>query len=141
MPLTDIILTAASVCGGLVTISGLIALILKKPIQYIKQQGHQAVESEITQHLNEERVVIDEVLKEINDKLTEVQDAILLDQKSTRAALRHCITTIYQTYFPTKELPVNIKKNLCSLYEAYKKLNGNSYICEIYEEMMEWKVI
>ena len=72
------------------------------------------------------------------NELTKVINDIEKDQEATRASLRHEITYIYEKYKDKKVLPGNTKKDLCSLYEVYILLNGNSYVHEIYEEMMKW---
>jgi len=54
--------------------------------------------------------------------------------------LRHSITQIYFENLDTKELDLRTKDDLCSLYDAYSQIGGNSFAHELYEEMMEWKV-
>lgn len=63
-------------------------------------------------------------------------------EKHELTILRHEITLIYEKYRKEKKLPTRIKQSLCSLYEQYKELGGNSYITTIMEEMLEvWEEI
>lgn len=84
-----------------------------------------------------EQIVADKV-EEVKTLLVDLKADIEKDQEATRASLRHEITYIYEKYKDRKVLPGNTKKDLCSLYEVYILLNGNSYVHEIYEEMMKW---
>lgn len=57
-----------------------------------------------------------------------------------RSELRHSITEIYFEHCDEKMIDMNTKNDLCSLYEAYSKIGGNSFAHELYEEMMTWQV-
>lgn len=58
-----------------------------------------------------------------------------------KSELRHSITQIYYDNCSTKTIDLNTKKDLCSLYEAYTSIGGNSFVHELYEEMMDWDVV
>lgn len=121
----SILLTISGVCGALITISGFAALIVKKPKNLIKN------------------LIIDiqtEHDKEIKKLLEEINDKVAINKDGTLASLRHSITDIYETYKGEQSLPLHIKKDLCSLYENYIKLGGNSYIVELFEVMHNWKI-
>lgn len=51
--------------------------------------------------------------------------------------LRDDITRIYFQYIGKKELPAYEKQNLVTLFEQYKKMGGNAYIHNVYNELME----
>lgn len=59
-------------------------------------------------------------------------------QKNQETSLRHSITEVYYKYKDKKKFPNNVKQDICFLFSAYERLNGNSYVHEIYEEMMQW---
>lgn len=125
MEFLTILTTIGGICGTLVTITGFMTLILKKPKAWIKKIV-------IDTH-NEQMDETVKLLKRIENRLTEQQQADI-------CTLRHSITSIYEKYKEKKHLPVNIKEDLCSLYEIYTKLGGNSYVHEIYETMCKWEV-
>lgn len=56
--------------------------------------------------------------------------------------LRNDITSIYYKHVdePTPTLREYERKNLDALFEAYKALEGNNYVDDIYETMRKWKV-
>ena len=57
-----------------------------------------------------------------------------------KSELRHLISEIYFENCDTKTLDMNTKNDLCSLYEAYASIGGNSFAHELYSEMMGWEV-
>lgn len=58
-----------------------------------------------------------------------------------RCHLRSDMVNLYYRHKDTKTLRQYEKENLIKLYAAYKALKGNSFIDDLYEEMMEWEVV
>lgn len=124
----DKIITAiGSVCSAIIVIGTLIGIIFKLPMKWFKKSYKEHTEQIVTNKV-----------EEVKTLLVDLKADIEKDQEATRASLRHEITYIYEKYRDRKILPGNTKKDLCSLYEVYILLNGNSYVHEIYEEMMKW---
>lgn len=124
MSIITLITTIGAVCGAIVTVVGFFTLIMKKPKKWIQDIAKQQYENEIKE--------VKELLKGIDEQL---QD----QKKATICSLRHSITGIYEKYKDEQKLPSNVREDLCSLYERYSELGGNSYIHSIFEEMIEWK--
>lgn len=59
----------------------------------------------------------------------------------TKCLLRSEMLRIYYRHCDSKEIRQYEYENFIYLYEAYKKLKGNSFIDKIYEEVKEFKVI
>ena len=76
--------------------------------------------------------------EEVKTILNNMQEEAKVNAEATLATLRHDITYAYEKYKKTKKLPGNTKNDVCSLYEIYVKMGGNSYVHEIFEEMMKW---
>ena len=123
----QVITVIGSVCSAIIVIGTLIGVIFKLPMKWFKKSYKE----------HTEQIVTDKV-EEVKTLLVGLKADIEKDQEATRASLRHEITYIYEKYKDRKILPGNTKKDLCSLYEVYILLNGNSYVHEIYEEMMKW---
>ena len=123
----QVITLIGSVCSAVIVIGTLIGVIFKLPMKWFKKSYKE----------HTEQIVTDKV-EEVKTLLVDLKADIEKDQEATRASLRHEITYIYEKYKDRKILPGNTKKDLCSLYEVYILLNGNSYVHEIYEEMMKW---
>lgn len=123
----QVITVIGSVCSAIIVIGTLIGVIFKLPMKWFKKSYKE----------HTEQIVTDKV-EEVKTLLVNLKADIEKDQEATRASLRHEITYIYEKYKDRKILPGNTKKDLCSLYEVYILLNGNSYVHEIYEEMMKW---
>lgn len=117
-----ILKTFGSLSGTMITIITFLALIMKKPKQWLMKT--------IKEQSSEDSQEIKNLLKEINKKLN-------VNREATLAALRHEITKIYDTYYTTGNIPVNIRKDLISLYNAYSCCGGNSYVCELYKELID----
>lgn len=116
-----------SVCSTIIVIITVLGYVFKWPVRIVKKYYEEHTKDIIDAKVNE--------IKEMIQKLTDSEE---VNEEATRASLRHSITYIYEKYKDEKVLPGNTKNDLCSLYTAYAKLNGNSFIHEIYEEMMKW---
>lgn len=125
--IVQVITVIGSVCSAIIVIGTLIGVIFKLPMKWFKKSYKEHTEQIVT-----------EKIEEVKTLLVGLKADIEKDQEATRASLRHEITYIYEKYKDRKILPGNTKKDLCSLYEVYTLLNGNSYVHEIYEEMMKW---
>jgi hypothetical protein len=58
-----------------------------------------------------------------------------------KCLLRNEMLHIYYRHKDSGEIRQYEYENFVLLYEAYKKLKGNSFIDKIYEEVKKWKVI
>ena len=136
----DLMLKVAGICGGIVTILGFLSLILKGPKTLVKKMvteyGNELIKEQIEKNdemMRKQFDSIKELLQEINEEQTKNKEALL-------ASLRHSITKIYVKYRGEKLLSERSKQDLCSLYATYESLGGNSYVHEIYDDMMKWDV-
>lgn len=59
----------------------------------------------------------------------------------TRCLLRSEMLRIYYRHQVSREIRQYEYENFVYLYEAYKKLKGNSFIDKVYEEVKQFKVI
>lgn len=124
MNFLTILTSIGGTCGALVTIVGFISLILKKPKDWIKKIALEAHE---------------EQMKEVVKSLKNIEQKLNAHKNADICSLRHEITSIYERYKDSEILPINVKQDLCSLYENYTSLGGNSYVHQIYEDMMDWE--
>lgn len=72
-----------------------------------------------------------------------VREKIFNSKKSAegeRCLLRSEMLRTYYKHSETKEIRQYEFENFIKLYEAYKALGGNSFIDEVHEEVMEWKI-
>ncbi len=58
-----------------------------------------------------------------------------------KCLLRSEMLRIYYHHQDSGEIRQYEYENFVMLYEAYKKLKGNSFINKVYEEVKKWKVI
>lgn len=59
----------------------------------------------------------------------------------TKCLLRSEMLRIYYRHKDSQEIRQYEYENFVYLYEAYKKLKGNSFIDKIYTEVKKWKII
>ena len=119
LSILEIIKLIGATCGALITITGFLGIILKKPRKWI----------------------MDVVKEATKDEFDKIHTFIEKTEKTDLTTLRHEITLIYEKCRGKKEIPMRMRENLCSLYQDYAQRGGNSYIKTIYEEMLDWKVI
>lgn len=129
----------------------LIGAIGKVIVDIIKaKKAPDASDLQIEERMNEQKVACNSVItqlsndvehgfKELKESIAEMNKVIEFAEKNQVVSIRHSITEIYYKYKKEKTFPHNIKEDVCFLFEAYSALGGNSYVHEIYEEMMNWE--
>jgi hypothetical protein len=60
--------------------------------------------------------------------------------RGTLCLLRHEITGLYYKIRAAGELRLFEKEDLIRMYDMYKDLGGNSYVSQVYAEMMKYPV-
>lgn len=87
---------------------------------------------------------VEELRSELTEKLEAMDKRIEEYRHETReinkSEVRHSITQIYYEHCDDKTLDLNTKNDLCSLYQTYSAIGGNSFAHELYNEMMTWQV-
>lgn len=123
----QIITTIGSICSALIVIGTIIGIVFKLPMKWFRKSYEEHTEK-----------IVNTKVEEVKTILTDMQEEAKVNAEATLATLRHDITYAYEKYKKTKKLPGNTKNDVCSLYEIYVKMGGNSYVHEIFEEMMKW---
>lgn len=94
--------------------------------------------SELREEINSSLNKLSERLDKVDSKL----DDFAAEQKSINVvSLRHSITQVFYSYRDKKEIPSAIYQSTMNLYDQYKSLGGNSFICGEIEEMKSWKKV
>ena len=92
--------------------------------------------SELKEEINSSLNKLSERLDKVDNKL----DNFAAQQKSINVvSLRHSITKVFYSYRDKKEIPSAVYQSTMNLYDQYKALGGNSFICDEIEEMKSWK--
>lgn len=88
---------------------------------------------------------INSSLNKLNERLDKVDsklDNFAAEQKLINVvSLRHSITQVFYSYGDKKEIPSSVYQSTMNLYDQYKALGGNSFICGEIEEMKSWKKV
>ena len=93
---------------------------------------------ELREEINSSLNKLSERLDKVDSKL----DNFAAQQKSINVvSLRHSITQIFYSYKDKKEIPSAIYQSTMNLYDQYRALGGNSFICGEIEEMKGWKKV
>ena len=93
-----------------------------------------------TSKTNETNELMEEIRRTLQDHLSlEEQRSQKLEMisESLLDLLRDDINRIYFKYVDRGEIPSYEKQNLLILFEQYKKMGGNTYMHNLYEEAME----
>lgn len=94
--------------------------------------------SEFKEEINSSLNKLSERLDKVDSKL----DNFAAEQKSINVvSLRHSITQVFYSYRDKKEIPSAVYQSTMNLYDQYKSLGGNSFICGEIEEMKSWKKV
>ena len=133
----EIVNTIASYCGSISAIIALIVLVVKpirnKFVDWITK----------TSNRDELNAKIDN-LTELVEKQVEQNDIINAElQKQSmalQASLRNSILVIYSDSIAKGHMTMFEKQNLSKLFSEYKNLQGNSFICDLVNELNELPV-
>lgn len=112
---------------------------MKDTLQREKEKNDAAIEA-FTNFGKEIKEAVDGLSQKIDNMDTRIENYRHETREINKSALRHSITEIYYKHCDEKMLDMNTKNDLCSLYEAYTSIGGNSFVHELYEEMMEWQI-
>lgn len=116
---------------------------LKDELQREKEKSDTAIAT-FTDFGKDIKKCVEDMKTEMNQRFEDINEKITDYKEETRninkSELRHSITQIYYARKDEKALDLRTKDDLCSLYEAYNSIGGNSFAHELYEEMMNWDV-
>lgn len=112
---------------------------MKDTLQREKEKNDAAIEA-FTNFGKEIKEAVEGLSQKIDNMDTRIEDYRHETREINKSALRHSITEIYYKHCDEKMLDMNTKNDLCSLYEAYTSIGGNSFVHELYEEMMAWQI-
>lgn len=130
----ELITLIASISGSVITIITL-ATTLIKPVRkkFIDMISKCSDKDEITKKLDNVTNLLENTVNENEKQRQEIQ--ILLE--SQQASLRNEILMIYFNSIHKDEISSWERENVLHLYDAYKKLNGNSFVEKCVEEILE----
>ena len=97
------------------------------------KESFETLKSELTQKIECVEGKIEDLDNRIEDYRHETREI-------NKSEIRHSITQIYFEHCDDKTLDLNTKNDLCSLYQAYSSIGGNSFAHELYDEMMTWQI-
>lgn len=106
---------------------------MKSTLQREKEKNDAAIEA-FTNFEEEIKEAVEGLSQKIDSIDTRIENYRHETREINRSALRHSITEIYYKHCDEKMLDMNTKNDLCSLYEAYNSIGGNSFAHELYEE-------
>lgn len=61
--------------------------------------------------------------------------------EALRCSLRDIITRFYYSHLHCDGIHQYEYENIYKVYKAYKRMNGNSFVDKIWEEIQEWEII
>lgn len=90
----------------------------------------------------QKRDSFDDRLNRIEEMLAQHVQADADKTEAMKCLLRDSITTIYYKRLPESEIKTYEVEDVTKLFDSYRKLGGNSYVQNIYDQMTsEWRVV
>ena len=150
------------VCNVIILVSAVIIAakniygFLKKPVDGLHQKSQTAEEK----HINEiVEAKVPEMLKknqeEITNSLEEIKGLVLDQGQQLKAInnsvnvlnvsqmdlMRYNMNRLYYKYRPHKKILDCDKKAFIKLYDDYHDMGGNTWIDQLYREVMSWEIV
>jgi len=148
-------LTIILALGGSALISGVIGYILQRTIYKRAEERDKLQAEEQEKELNEKKELeslrdekirqeriddIKSILKPISDKIDKIDKKLDATAEGTLASLRNDILTLYYKCCEKGYRNDYDYQNIHEMYDAYKELDGNSFICDIMKRFDELPV-
>ena len=155
-------LSLQGVCNIIILVSAVIIAgkniygFFKKPVDGLHEKAELAEARRIEAILSEKAPeIINKHEKDIIDSLEEIK-ALVLDQGkdleklqksvdlvnvSQLDLIRYNINRIYYKYRPYKKILDCDKKAFIKLYDDYHSMGGNTWIDQLYTEVMPWEIV
>lgn len=144
------------VIGG----SALLALVLKRPRQWINNyvknistivatENLKPISAQIetqsqmirkistnVENIEKQNAAQSKSISALTDTQQEMFQKIRVNEETSLDLLRYNFNRIYYMAKRDREISAHDKENCCNMYKNYKDLKGNSYIDELYKELM-----
>lgn len=146
----NLLQSVAVVCGSFITIITLLSILIKPIRNMIIDRVTRQLSAEYEKKEREEFCEMITEATRLNREAIEQSKgelkAILKAQEEQKLVLRqilaNTISHIYHKYINEDVIPELEKKNLMALYAGYHDVfEGNSYVTQCYNELMEKRVI
>lgn len=141
-------LTIVLALGGSAIITGIVGYILQRTIYkraeerdklQAEEQEKEIAEKKELEILRDEKIRqerindVTEILKPISDKIDKLTEKLEATAEGTLASLRNDILTLYYKCCEKGYRNDYDYKNIHEMYDAYKELDGNSFIADVME--------
>ena len=133
----EIITTIASYCGSISAIIALIVLIVK-PLRnaFINWVTKTSNRDELNAKIDNLTELVEKQVGQSNIINAELQKQSM----ALQASLRNSILDIYNDSIAKGHMTMFEKQNLSKLFSEYKNLQGNSFICDLVNELNDMTV-
>lgn len=141
----EIIKDIGAVLGYIATALGLFAVIKAATKKYVEEAAGTEESDKVHHELEARMTALEKTFAEYLERDAAFKDKmdkhIASQQLVDRKLMADIIEQLYYRNRDTKELDDNEFRRLTEVYEIYHDppCNGNSYISEMYKEMMTWK--
>jgi hypothetical protein len=80
------------------------------------------------------------VMGYLSAKIKQYKKRDISQEEALKCLLRSAITSKYYVYTEMKEIPFYERENITYMYKQYKNMDGNSFVDEIYPEILKLPV-
>lgn len=136
----DTVKNIGSILGYIISLLTLIALIKTKFLGLLdgrikKESGS----DDINTRVGNIESMLDQLVKNEGQFKKDVNESLRRQDEACKQMMANIIETTYFANRAKRQLSTIELKRVISAYAVYHELHGNSYITEIYEEMLTWE--
>lgn len=136
----DMVKSIGSILGYVISLLTLITLIKTKFLGLLDGRIKKESGSEdINTRVENIEAMLDKLVKNEDQFKKDVNESLQRQDGACKQMMANIIETTYFANRTKRQLTTIELKRVISAYAVYHELHGNSYITEIYEEMLGWE--
>lgn len=136
----DVVKDIGSILGYVLSFLTLITLIKTKFLGVLDGRIKKESGSDDTKaRIEKIEITLDQIAKNEKEFKEEVSESLHRQDEACKQMMANIIETTYFANRPQKKLNAIELKRVINAYAVYHELHGNSYISEIYEEILTWE--
>lgn len=136
----DTVKNIGSIIGYVISLLTLVTLIKTKCLGILDGRIKKGSDTEgVNTRIGNIEALLDKLVKNEDQFKKEVNESLRRQDEACKQMMANIIETTYFANRTNRQLNTIELKRVISAYTIYHALHGNSYITEIYEEMMTWE--
>lgn len=126
-----------SVCTGIVTVSGAVAVLWKLLSKNIKEQSAELINRSVDEITKQFKKDLTDIKEKLDEQIRKSDEAGKRVDKAIMAIARDRINSAYQYYMKEGAIDSHAMSTLEAVYDSYTAAGGNSFVTAQMEELRE----